>query len=90
MPRFREDLNAYIEHNLNYSDSVIPTPVYVTFIIEKDGSVSNVFIIRGSNSRELNKNVLKIFSSMPKWSPGIQDRKAIRVRYNIPIHVDVR
>jgi len=55
--------------------------VYVEFIIEKDGSVSNVQIVKG---REIypscDQEAIRIISNSPKWNPGMQNGKAVRVK----------
>jgi protein TonB len=58
--------------------------VYVTFIIETDGAVSNVKILRGVGGG-CDEEAQRVVSEMPKWIPGTQDGKAVRVQYNLPI-----
>jgi len=58
--------------------------VFINFIIEKDGSVSNVKVLRGIGSG-CDEEAVRVVSSMPKWKPGIQNGEAVRVSYNIPI-----
>ncbi len=59
--------------------------VYVQFIIEKDGSVTNVIVIRGV-STSIDEEAIRVISQMPKWTPGYQDGEPVRVQYVIPIH----
>lgn len=58
--------------------------VYVTFVIEKDGSVSNVKVLRGIGFG-CDEEAMRVISLMPKWSPGMQRTKPVRVSFNIPI-----
>ena len=58
--------------------------VVVSFIVEKDGSVSNAKVQK-SVSEELDAEALRVVNAMPKWTPGKQSGKAVRVKYTIPI-----
>ena len=58
--------------------------VIVSFIVEKDGSVSNAKVQK-SVSEELDAEALRVVNAMPKWTPGMQKGKAVRVKYTIPI-----
>ena len=58
--------------------------VPVTFVIEKDGSVSNVEILR-SLSPECDAEAIRLIKSMPKWKPGKRDGAPVRVRYTLPV-----
>ena len=59
--------------------------VIVGFIVEKDGSVSNAKIIRGVDSA-LDKEAIRIVMSMPKWTPGRQNGRNVRTKYNVPVN----
>jgi periplasmic protein TonB len=61
-----------------------PGTVYVQFIIEKDGSITDVNVIRGV-SPSSDKEALRVITNMPKWKPGMQNSKPVRVRYVFPI-----
>jgi protein TonB len=58
--------------------------VFVNFTVEKDGSITDVKIIRGVHEL-LDKEAIRVVKSFPKWKPGKQRGKAVRVSYNIPI-----
>ena len=90
MPAFKGDMNKYISDHIQYPDSEkihsITGTVYINFIVEKDGSISNVKVLKGvANGPRLNKEAVKVISGMPNWSPGIQDGVPVRVVFNIPI-----
>jgi TonB-dependent SusC/RagA subfamily outer membrane receptor len=53
-------------------------------VVEKDGSVSDVKVMRGVNS-ELDAEAIRVVSMMPKWNPGKQRGKAVAVKYTMPI-----
>ena len=58
--------------------------VFVNFIIDKDGSVTNAKVLRELDPA-LDKEALRVVNSLPKWKPGIQQGNAVRVSYTIPI-----
>jgi len=58
--------------------------VYVGFVVEKDGSITDVKVLRGVHSL-LDKEAVRVVKLMPKWKPGRQNGYPVRVRYNVPI-----
>jgi len=91
MPKFKgakEGLYAYLGNNIKYPDDArkegIEGTVYVTFVVEKDGSVSHVKVLRGVHE-SLDKEAVRVIKEMPKWDPGKQKGKPVRVQYNLPI-----
>ena len=59
--------------------------VYVRFVVNKDGSIEQVSIIRGV-SDALDAEAKRVVKRMPKWTPGEQAGKKVRVRFTLPIH----
>ncbi|MEX1001481.1 MAG: energy transducer TonB [Crocinitomicaceae bacterium] len=59
--------------------------VYVQFVVNKDGSIEQVRIMRGV-SDPLDSEAKRVVKAMPKWKPGEQAGKKVRVRYTLPIH----
>lgn len=78
----------YIMENMKYPEQAmkegIQGRVAVRFIVEKDGSISDVKPILSVHPL-LNKEAVRVVESMPKWSPGKQNGKPVRVRYNLPV-----
>lgn len=78
----------YLRDNLKYpslaKETGIQGAVYVTFVVEKDGSISNISIIRGIGGG-CDEEALRVVSAMPKWNPGRQNGKEVRVQFNMPI-----
>lgn len=78
----------YIMENIKYPEQAmkkgIQGRVVVSFIVEKDGRVSNVRLLRSVES-SLDKEAVRVVKSMPKWSPGKQNGKPVRVRFNVPV-----
>ena len=58
--------------------------VFLTFIVEKDGSVSNVTVVKGVHPL-LDEEAVRAISDSPKWSPGLQRGLPVRVRFQIPL-----
>jgi TonB family protein len=58
--------------------------VYCTFVVEKDGSLTDIKILRGV-SESLDKEVLRVLSLSPKWNPGVLAGENIRVQFNMPM-----
>ena len=78
----------YLMENIKYPEQAmkkgIQGRVAVSFIVEKDGSISNVRPVHSVNSL-LDKEAVRVVKSMPKWSPGKQNGKPVRVRFNVPV-----
>jgi protein TonB len=83
-----EGLYAFLRANLKYPrvplEAGIQGQVFVEFVIEKDGSISNVKVI-SSVYPDLDNEAVRVVKIMPKWKPGKQQGKAVRCMYNIPI-----
>lgn len=78
----------FIAENLVYPEMAmnkrIQGTVYITFVVEKDGSIENIRILRGIGSG-CDEAAVSAVKMMPKWKPGMQDGKAVRVQFNMPI-----
>lgn len=79
---------AHFSKVITYPESArkdkVEGTVYVTFIIEKDGSLSNVKILRGVR-KDIDEVALRAVSSMPLWEPGTQRGEPVRVQFNMPL-----
>jgi len=62
--------------------------VYVQFVVNTDGSIQNVRVLKGV-SELLDKEAVRVIKKMPNWSPGKQNGEPIRVRYQIPIRFSI-
>ena len=78
----------YIMETIKYPEQAmkegIQGRVAVRFIVEKDGSISDVKPILSVHPL-LNKEAVRVVESMPKWTPGKQNGKPVRVRFNLPV-----
>ncbi len=81
-------LMKYLADNINYpaeaKEKGVQGRVFVNFIVEADGSVSNVNVLRGIGAG-CDEEAVRVVSSMPKWTPGEQDGQPVRVSFNIPV-----
>lgn len=87
-PGGREELFKYLAYNMIYpadaAKNKVEGRVLVTFVIEHDGSISNVNVVN-SVYPSLDKEAIRVVSEMPKWIPGKTNGKTVRVKYTIPI-----
>jgi periplasmic protein TonB len=60
--------------------------IYVEFIVERDGSISNYKVIRGIDE-PLDKSIIETFKTMPKWIPGKYGGKCVRTRLTLPVSI---
>ena len=91
MPEFpggAEAMMKSIAGNVKYPEAAIDKNiegrVFVSFVVEKDGSVSNVKVLRGIGGG-CDEEAVRVISSMPKWKPGMHRGEPVRVSYQIPI-----
>jgi protein TonB len=96
MPKFQggnEELYEYLSKNLKFSsfrlEREIKRNLSVKFIVEKDGSISNLTMIKNYNE-EIYKQIAIAFNNMAKWDPGVQHQKTVRVKYILPIRIHSR
>ena len=79
---------SYIRNNLRYpqkaAENAVEGRVSVKFIVEKDGSISNVEVNR-SDDADLDNEAIRVIKSMPKWNPAKQDGTEVRAYYNVPV-----
>jgi TonB family protein len=92
MPQFpggEKAMMEYVAKNVKYpqeaKDKEIQGRVFVGFVVEKDGSVSTVKVLRGIGGG-CDEEAVRVVSSMPKWKPGIKDGKPVRVSYMMPLN----
>lgn len=92
MPEFpggMAKLTEYLAKNIKYPQAArengIQGRVFVNFVVERDGSISNVKVMR-SLGGGCDEEAVRVVKSMPKWEPGKQRGKAVRVSYNLPIN----
>lgn len=83
------EFNKFIEQNFKIpaSNPELKGKVYATFVIEKDGSLSDIKILRDIGF-ETGREAIRVLKTSPKWTPGKKDNKLIRVLFSVPIYVN--
>jgi len=91
-PEFPGGINAlleYLKKNIKYPaicrDNNIQGRVIVSFVVNKDGKIVDPEVVKGVNP-SLDKEALRVISTMPNWKPGYQRGKAVRVKYSVPVN----
>ena len=92
MPKFpggEQAMIKFVAENINYpqeaKDKEIAGRVFVSFVVEKDGSVDEVKVMRGIGGG-CDEEVVRVVKAMPKWKPGKQAGKPVRVNYMMPFN----
>lgn len=95
MPQFPggdDALIKYLAKNIKYpeiaKDAGTQGTVYLTFVVDSDGNISKEQVLRslsGAGAKDCANEALRVVKSMPKWSPGKQNGKAVPVQYNLPV-----
>lgn len=91
MPEFpggEPALYKFLGENIKYpqmaKESGIQGRVFVTFVVERNGSVTDVRVLRGIGGG-CDEEAIRVVQDMPKWTPGKQRGKSVRVQYNLPV-----
>lgn len=91
MPEFpggEKALRAFLANSIKYptiaAETGVMGKVIVNFVVNTDGSICNAKVIR-SVDPALDREALRVVNSMPKWKPGKQSQKFVRVSYSVPI-----
>jgi protein TonB len=91
MPQFPggpQALFEYLSKNIKYpvvaEENGIQGRVIVTFVVERDGSITDVKVAK-SVDPSLDKEAMRVVKSMPNWIPGKQNGSAVRVKYTVPV-----
>lgn len=81
-------LMGYLRDNIHYptvaAENGMQGRVVVGFVVERDGSITDVNILRGVDP-SLDREAMRVVKSMPKWTPGKQNGSAVRVKYQVPV-----
>ena len=81
-------LMQYLAKNIKYptiaQENGTQGRVIIQFVVERDGSISDVHVARGVDPY-LDKEAVRVVKSMPKWLPGKQNGKAVRVKFTVPV-----
>lgn len=93
MPSFpggNQALFSYLQENLKYpavaQANGIQGRTLVTFVVEKDGSITNAQVVRSAGDPSLDREAVRIIRTMPRWRPGKIQGQTVRVQYTVPIN----
>ena len=91
MPEFpggAVEMMKFLNENVKYPEAAenagTQGRVIVQFIVEADGSITNVKVLKNV-SDEIDAEAVRVINAMPKWKPGKQNDKPVRVKYTIPV-----
>lgn len=88
-PGGMDSLMAWLQSNIHYpqqaKDNNISGKVYVTFVVEADGSIGNASILRDIGGG-CGQEALRVVKLMPKWNPGKNKGQPVRVQFNLPVN----
>ncbi|AYL93959.1 energy transducer TonB [Mucilaginibacter celer] len=83
-----EKFGAYLGKNIRYPavarENNVQGRVICTFVVEKDGSLTDIKVVRGIGSG-CDEEAVRVLKNSPKWKPGIQNGRPVRVQYSVPI-----
>ena len=86
-------LIEYLSQNVKYPEDAkqqkIEGRVLATFVVETDGSISNVEVVKPAFP-SLDAEAVRLLSAMPKWTPGMQSGKVVRVKFTVPINFSLK
>lgn len=89
MPAFDGDLNSYLLSHIKYPDEAREQGTegrsVIQFVVNEDGSISGVEVVRSAGSSSLDQEAKRVVAAMPKWKPGKQQGKAVKVYFTLPI-----
>ena len=92
-PGGESELMSWLGKNLNYpiraQENGISGRVIVGFVVEKDGSISNVQVVKGVD-KDLDAEAIRVVKKMPKWQPGKNNGHAVRSFFNLPVKFELR
>ena len=90
VPGGQQALFKYLSENVKYpviaQENGIQGRVICQFVVNKDGSIVDVEVVRSGGDPSLDKEAVRVIKSMPKWKPGKQRGKAVRVKYTVPVN----
>jgi protein TonB len=92
MPEFpggQDELMAYLRKNTVYptiaQENGISGRVYVQFVVNKNGEIVNIKVVRGVDV-SLDREAVRVIQSMPRWKPGKQNGNSVRVQMSLPVN----
>ncbi len=89
------EMMKFIQKHIQYpqmeKEAGVSGTCYITFVVEKDGRISNVNLLRGvSGGPGCDKEAIRVVKMMPSWKPGKQNGRDVRVQFNLPIKFSLK
>ncbi len=82
-------LLQYLKDNIAYPQNCLEKKIegkaFVSFVVEVDGSLSNIEILKSAGDKDLDNEALRVVRNMPKWKPGVQAGKNVCVKFTLPV-----
>jgi protein TonB len=89
MPEFKGNIFEFLSKNVKYpvvaQELGVQGRVICQFVVNKDGSIDEVEVVRSIDTN-LDKEAVRVIKSMPNWKPGKQNGKPVRVRFTLPVN----
>ena len=96
MPEYPGGIQAlfeYLQQNVKYPEDAknqkVEGRVSATLVVETDGTINNVEVVKPAFP-SLDAEAVRVLSAMPKWTPGMQSGKVVRVKYTVPINFNLK
>jgi len=88
MPEFKGNVFKFLSENVKYPvvaiENEIQGKVICEFVVNRDGSIVDVVVLRGVHP-SLDKEAVRVIKTMPNWNPGMQRGKPVRVKFTLPV-----
>lgn len=86
-----KELADFLVENIKFPNDPadVQGKVYLSFIVEKDGSITNIKVLRGLY-RPIDEEAIRVVKLMPKWIPGKHNGEIVRQKYTLPIKFELR
>lgn len=92
-PGGQQEMFKYIQENLIYPKLALKKQIQgrsiCQFIVEKDGSISHIRVVRSSGNKSLDRAAIRVIKTMPKWTPGRLQGKIVRTHYVLPVNLRI-
>ena len=92
-PGGQKEMFMYIQENLKYPKQALKKQIQgrsiCQFIVEKDGSISHIQVVRSSGNKSLDRAAIRVIKTMPKWTPGRLQGKIVRTHYVLPVNLRI-
>jgi len=78
----------YVGNNFNLNTSNVSGKIYLNFIVEVDGSLSNIKVVKNDLGVEMANEAVRVLKNCPKWNSGEKNGKKIRTSFTTPIRIN--